>query len=184
MHVALVEIKGTGVLLAGVSGAGKSTCSRRLPMPWRVLGDDIALIVRSGKGQLAAHPVPTWSALKLRSIERPCRVDEHVPLKAIFSIEKANTDELLPLGRGVGTVVVAEAAMQVYRSLESRFFLPIHSPLRRIIFDNAVSIAKEIPAYVLRVSLEGRFWELIEEALEKGTSDRIIEGLRPSCGVV
>ncbi len=122
MHAALAETRGNGVLFSGVSGAGKSTCSRRLPQHWSVLGDDMALVVRSRDGQLAAHPVPTWSALKLRHSQRPCRIGDHVPLKAIFSIEQSKIDELLPLGRGAGTIVLAEAAMQVYRSLESRFF--------------------------------------------------------------
>jgi SynChlorMet cassette protein ScmC len=175
MHAALAETRGRGVFLAGVSGAGKSTCSRRLPPQWRVLGDDMALVVHSGDGQFSAHPVPTWSDLKLRNCERPCRIGDHVPLRAIFSIEQSKTDELLPLGGGAGAIVVAEAAMQVYRSLESRFFLPIHSPLKRMIFDNAVSIARDIPAYVLRVSLQGRFWEKIEGVLEEGEITRPLE---------
>ncbi len=50
-----------------------------------------------------------------------------------------------------------------------------------MIFDNAVSIARDIPAYILRVSLQGRFWEKIEEVLEKGEVTRPLEVGRLEC---
>ncbi len=61
VHGALVERNGTGVILAGPGGVGKTTASKRLPSTWRSLSDDTALIVKSPDGTYWAHPWPTWS---------------------------------------------------------------------------------------------------------------------------
>lgn len=60
-HAALLEFHGKGVLLSGKSGAGKSTCCRRIMPPWQALCDDEVLLTRSPQGNYLAHPFPTWS---------------------------------------------------------------------------------------------------------------------------
>jgi hypothetical protein len=34
-----------------------------------------------------------------------------------------------------------------------------------LLFNNACELAKAVPAYILRVSLEGRFWEEMEKVI-------------------
>ena len=34
-----------------------------------------------------------------------------------------------------------------------------------MLFDNACNLVREVPSYILRVSLTGEFWKLIEEVV-------------------
>ena len=56
LHGALAVHNGAGFILAGPSGVGKTTASRRLPLPWRSLSDDCVLVVRDANGRYWAHP--------------------------------------------------------------------------------------------------------------------------------
>jgi len=170
LHTALAEIRGYGVLLAGVSGAGKSTCCRRFPAPWRALGDDMAVAVPCGDGVFRAHPLPTWSALKARTLERPCVLPHSVPVRAVFFLARGDADEVAPVSGARAALSIYDAAMQVFSSVDHSAYTPGGSTYRRIVFENAAAMAAAVPAFVLHVSLHGRFWEKIEEALEKGDS--------------
>ena len=57
VHGALVEWNGTGVILAGPGGVGKTTASKRLPSTWRSLSDDTALIVKSHGRHVLGPPL-------------------------------------------------------------------------------------------------------------------------------
>lgn len=100
VHAALLERGGRGVLLAGRSGAGKSTACRRVPPPWRALGDDMALVVRVDTGQYRAHPLPTWSALRDGGPARTWDVGRSIPLDAVFFLVQAREDDAVPTGGG------------------------------------------------------------------------------------
>ncbi|MBP8695261.1 MAG: SynChlorMet cassette protein ScmC [Syntrophobacterales bacterium] len=168
-HAALVERNGRGVLLAGRGGIGKSTCCRRLPPPWRALADDLALVIRDDSGYYRAHALPTWSDLRAGS-ESTWDVRRSVPLEAIFFLDQSEADEATPAGRGEAAVACRRAAMEVFWSV-GPFVLredPMNIATRA--FENAVDFSLALPAYRLRVSLTGRFWEKIEEVLEKGDS--------------
>jgi len=175
IHGALVERQGIGVILSGKSGAGKTTCCRRLPHPWRVLGDDLALVVRDTAGKIAAHPLPTWSAVKSGEIRWCCHVNQAVPLRALFILEQATQDRIEPLAGAKSAVMIAAAGRQALAPLNH---LPIRqaSTVRKYIFDNAVTLAAAIPAYRLHVRLEGCFWEKIEEVIEKAECE--VPGVR------
>ena len=60
-HATLLEYQGQGIILAAPGGTGKSTCSRRVPPPWRACCDDEVLVVKSPDGRYLAHPFPTWT---------------------------------------------------------------------------------------------------------------------------
>jgi SynChlorMet cassette protein ScmC len=167
LHAALAEIEGNGVLLAGVSGAGKSTCCRRFPLPWRVLGDDMASVVPCDDGTFRGHPLPTWSAVKAQAVERPCALRHSVPVRAIFFLMHNDSDHAVPMGGARAALSIYSAAMQVFMSVVSSTYIPGGSTYRRKLFETAAAMTAAVPAFVLHVSLRGRFWECIERALDQ-----------------
>jgi SynChlorMet cassette protein ScmC len=164
IHGALVSHNGRGVLLTGRSGAGNSTCCRRLPSGWQVLGDDLALVVQRAGGGYSAHPLPTWSALEVGEVRWPCKVNCSVPLQASFLLQQSPEDGIEPMDKAsaVGFILqTCEEALARQHLLHGEN----GATLRRSIFDNALKLAKGMSFYRLRVSLGGRFWEKIEEIL-------------------
>lgn len=164
-HAGLVERYGTGILLAGSGNTGKSTCCRRLHSPWHPLCDDETLVVRDEQKRYLAHPFPTWSEYLWRQSEQTWNVEAHVPLSAIFFLERAEIGEVVPMGRGQTAVSIIQSATQVYRPNWNYLDREEARVLKKKLFDNACELAKEIPAFKLRVSLNGRFWEEIEKVL-------------------
>ena len=165
LHCALVERDGRGVLLVGRSGVGKSTACRRLPPRWNVLGDDLALAVRRPRGGFAVHPLPTWSAVGTDLEKRAWDINRGVRLAAIFLLTQAAEDEILPAGKAVATVVLADAAMTIFESVRVHDQTVEKKLLGGNAFANAAAMVEAVPTYILRLSLTGRFWEKIEEVL-------------------
>jgi SynChlorMet cassette protein ScmC len=167
LHGALIECDGRGVLIAAASGVGKSTCCRRLPFPWRVLADDMCLVVRAAGGGWRAHPLPTWSAIKAGVASWPCRINESVPVAALLFLLRSETDGAELLGRGVSALGIADGAAVCFSYLDRHFRSEAHRPLRTTIFENAAALAGTLPAFTLHASLTGRFWEKIEDVLSR-----------------
>jgi signal peptidase I len=166
-HAALVEHQGRGVLLAAASETGKSTCCRRIPPPWQVRCDDEVLVALAPDGRYLAHPFPTWS--EWMSPEGGSTYNTQLPsdLAGVFFFEQAATDECLPLSplqAAVETVISTQVVL-------ARFFwycTPEEGRrLRSTIFNNATALFKKVPAFRLKVSLTGRFWDHLEVALAK-----------------
>ena len=167
IHGALLEQKGSGVLLLGKSGVGKTTCCRRLPSGWRVLGDDLALVARDREGRFLVHPLPTWSVVESGRPEWPCRFNEPVTLEALFVLGQSSADSIEKLRGAEAAVAINQASDEALMPLDiahSRRGLPG----RKTLFLNAVALSAVIPTFRLHVSLQGRFWEKIEEVIEKG----------------
>ena len=165
LHAGLVQRDGSGFLLAASSETGKSTCCRRLYGKWFVLGDEETLILLDKHKQYQAHPFPTWSEHLNRVSERTWNVQQYVPLSAIFFLEQADNDEVIPIGQGKAAAYINKSARQAF----GRTCCYINREESRIIetelFDTASKLAKRIPTFILRVSLQGRFWEEIEKVL-------------------
>ena len=164
-HAGLIERDGIGILLAAPAGTGKSTCCRRLPSPWRARCDDETLIVRDEKKRYLAHPFPTWSDHLPERSQRTWNVEAYVPLSAIFFLEQADLDEVVPIGQGEAAMHIVGSVGHVHRRTLCYLDREEAKSLRIKSFKNACEVAKSIPAFKLRVSLKGRFWEKIEEAL-------------------
>jgi SynChlorMet cassette protein ScmC len=167
LHAALMEYEGKGILFAGRSGAGKTTACRRVPAPWMPLSDDTALVVQGGDGRYYAHSIPTWSAIRSGEENRTWGVGRSIPLAALFFIVQADTDEVVPVGGGTASVLIDMASMMVFRSVMPTGQRELSPQLRRMVFDNAASLVSSVPAYILRLSLTGHFWEKIEEVLNR-----------------
>ena len=174
VHGALVEIGGAGVILAGRSGEGKSTACRRLEAPWRVLGDDLCLVVPCASGGFRAHPLPTWSALSEGGGLGICRSGSSVPLRAVFFLEQSSEDECLDLKRSTTAISMATSAIEVFRSIDFEFPRSEEQEVKKALYASAASLALEIPSHLLRVSLTGRFWERIEEVILPSGASRDI----------
>jgi SynChlorMet cassette protein ScmC len=165
-HAALVERNGSGILLAGRGGAGKSTCCRRLPPPWHALCDDHTLIVRDDSDQYRAHPLPTWSDYLMRRSEPTWNVQRHLPLSAIFFLLRAEIDEVVPIGRGRTAGLMTQSAIQVYNPNFIRHLGREEvRALKKELFENACELTRSIPAFILCVSPSGQFWKQMEKVL-------------------
>jgi SynChlorMet cassette protein ScmC len=165
LHAALAEVDGRGVLFAAAGGVGKSTCTRRLPAPWKAHCDDTALVVRLPDGGYRVHPFPTWTDHLWRGLKTTWPAQQHMPLVAIFFLEQAGHDTASALPPGA-------AALRMLRSTSQ--LMKLHwkglprAQKRRVTtaaFHNACALAKAIPAFTLHLTLTGRFWEEVQKAL-------------------
>ncbi|MBW1744671.1 MAG: SynChlorMet cassette protein ScmC [Deltaproteobacteria bacterium] len=164
-HGGLVERAGQGFLLVASGGTGKSTCCERLPEDWQPLCDDEALVVLTEDMKYQAHPFPTWSDHLWQQSDKTWNVQYSVPLQSIFFLEQAEADTVEPLGEGRAAVLMTESAAQICEKFWRNLAEEDQKKHRTELFDNACEMAKSIPAYRLKVSLEGRFWEKIEEVI-------------------
>jgi SynChlorMet cassette protein ScmC len=166
MHAALVARNGIGVLLSAPGATGKSTCCRRLPLIWQALCDDETLIVQDGQQKYWAHPFPTWSNLLRNRSEHTWNVQQSLPLSALFFLEQGETDIAIPIGQGEATILITQSARDIWQRSWRNLDFEEDRVLRNKLFNNACQLAKTIPAFSLRVSLNGRFWEKMEKVLE------------------
>ena len=164
-HAGLAELEGRGILVAASGDTGKSTCCRRLPGYWKPLCDDEALAVLGKQKGYQVHPFPTWSDYLWERAENTWNVQYSVPLSGIFFLEQSETDEVVPLGTGEASILISESAAQVCQKYWRRAEIEDRRRFRAEIFSNACEMAKRLPAFRLRASLHGRFWEEIEDVL-------------------
>jgi SynChlorMet cassette protein ScmC len=179
-HCGFVELNGQGCLLAAPGNTGKSTCCSRIPPPWRAVSDDEAVIVKLKEGKYVVHPMPTWSNFLWRDREGTAgwagntkppatrftwRAEESIPLKAVFFLEQAPEDSLEVVSQGQAAVYMNDSASQVCRRSWRKLDPEIERGYKRRVFQNACELSKSVPSFLLKVSLTGRFWEKMEEAL-------------------
>ncbi len=169
LHAALVERDGIGVLLVAGEGTGKSTCCRRIPHPWVARSDDGAVVVPVKTEAYMTHPFPTWSQVISGSSDQTWNVQNGVPLGAIFFLEQADQDEVIPVGQGTAAVMINESASYLCRLGWKKRGPVLDIPLMEKLFDNACRLARALPAFVLRATLTGCFWEEMERALPSST---------------
>ncbi len=165
MHAALLELAGKGILISACSNTGKSTCCSRVPGYWKALCDDETLVVHNSEKGFRAHPFPTWSDYLWRKSEKKWQVELSVPLSAIFFLEQAEATEILPVGKGEAAALINQSANQVSEKFWRRSDKVARTMQVKRLFDNACTMAKTVPAYKLRASLNGRFWEEIERVI-------------------
>jgi signal peptidase I len=168
LHGALADYQGSGFILAGPGTIGKSTASRRLPLPWRSLCDDTALVVRDGNGRFWAHPWPTWSLFHFGGPGGSWAVELAVPLRAIFFLGQSPSDQLEPVHTTQAIAMTIESVIDLVPETSRTNDLDSV----RTLFEERVSAARAlalaVPAFSLKLSLDGRFWEEIERVLPVG----------------
>ncbi len=67
----------------------------------------------------------------------------------------------------MASVILSDSTRTVFQSLKSRTFPPEKPSFESSLFSAAVDMAASVPCFILRLSLTGRFWEKIEEVLER-----------------
>lgn len=163
IHGGLVEKGGRGAILTGRSGAGKSTACRRIPPPWRALSDECTIIVSDGSGGYRAHPWLTPSRFSPGGPGGRWRVEESYPLDGIFVLNQDPEDRAQRVGQ-------AEAASLLVKTTEQASGQMLGweevASGRMARFERVLKLARAVPTFVLHISLEGRFWEEIEMAME------------------
>jgi len=166
LHAALIERGGIGIAIAAPGGTGKSTCARRVPHPWKAMCDDEILIVPDRKGIYHAHPFPTWSRCNTQESKETWNVQAHVPISAIFFLKKSQRDGVTPLSFSQSATLIYKLSLPpfYYRLFES-IDQNECTIIKKLIFENAYEIAKDIPAFILEASLTGKFWEALDKAL-------------------
>jgi len=163
LHAALLEVEGKAVAIAAPGNTGKTTCATRVPAPWRAMSDDLCLVVPDHHGTYVAHPFPTWSRYFWGQVcDDRWAVEQSVPLHAIFFLEQATSDGVVSTGAGEAAAGIAYSADQILRVFYRRLASDRARDYREKVFENACILAGTIPAYRLRATLDGRFWEAIE----------------------
>ncbi|HWQ19684.1 MAG TPA: SynChlorMet cassette protein ScmC [Methanotrichaceae archaeon] len=181
MHGALASLDGQGVIMAAPGCTGKSTASRRLPSPWRSLCDDATLVVRDSHGQYWAHPWPTWSQFFDGGPGGIWDVQQAVPLRAIFFLFQSQEDFVEPINRSQAEAMIVESVEQITRTMTMRLQNADITKVHREQLLAASGLADTIPAFILNISLTGRFWEHLEKALS-GLEKPPIKKAEPSTG--
>jgi hypothetical protein len=165
LHGALAVKNGWGVILAGPGRVGKSTASRRLPSSWGSLSDDATLVVCDEKGAYWAHPWPTWSYFMSGGPGGTWDVSHAVPLKAIFFLQQEQQDRVEPVTPGQAVCLLVELTEHTSWSMAHGQGRDAARKLRLQRFENICSFAQSMSCYHLHLSLEGSFWEEIEQVV-------------------
>jgi hypothetical protein len=146
LHAAGMIVDGKGLLFVGHSDAGKSTMLKLLRGQGEILCDD-RIIVRRWPEGLYIHG--TWSHGELPDVS-----PAGAPLRAIMFLEKADTNELIPvtdrrerLGRVLSHVVKPLVTAEWWEKT----------------LDLAGAIAAEVPAYRLRFDQSGQVADLLRQ---------------------
>jgi hypothetical protein len=180
LHGGLAVRDGVGFILAGASGAGKSTACRRLPSPWRSLSDDCVLVVRDATGLYRAHPWPTWSLLRDNGRVESWPVGQAVPLKALLFLRQSPFDRAEPVAPTPATALIIESAVHLARTVA----LTPEGDANRAICSKylraARALAATVPAYRLHISLTGQFWNEIERVSAERCQRSAVGGQPPA----
>ena len=165
LHGALVERDGHGVILAGPSGAGKTTATQRLSRPWRSLSDDATLVIRDKQGKYYAHPWPTWSRFLSGKSGGVWDVQDGVPLKGIFLLNQTQDDQIIPVNFAQAVCLLVESVEQASCMLSRGMNKDEERNLRLNRFDNICALAQVVTYHFLHLSLTGCFWREIERVI-------------------
>jgi hypothetical protein len=88
-----------------------------------------------------------------------------LPLCAVFYLEQSTSDRISEAGEGLISLLLARSTSYEACTIHREEDDAERAERNKKIFDNACAIAHVVPGFVLGASLEGRFWELIDEAL-------------------
>jgi len=166
MHGALAEYSNQAIMMAGKGGVGKTTASMRLQPPWRSLSDDATLVVLDDEGKYWAHPWPTWSSFFMPGGSGGIwDTQRGRPLEGILFLSQDEKDGIEPVGKGESAILLQQSS--------DNFIQPVNQVLNKEkmralylqAFDNICRLVRHVPCYKLQVSLNGAFWEKIEQTI-------------------
>lgn len=165
LHGALASLDEKGIIIAAESGMGKTTCSSRFPDYWTALCDDITLIVNAKNVGHHAHPIPTWSDHLCGRKYSIFNTSKSVPLKAVFFLEQSDSESVIPLSKQESMRKCFENAKSMWVSFWKKINMQEKNEMTTRLFNTSVTLADTVPCFKLKASLDGRFWEKIEEVI-------------------
>ena len=149
LHASGIIIDGQGLLFVGHSEAGKSTMINMLRGSGEILCDE-RIIVRRWPEGFKIHG--TWSHGELPDVSPAA-----APLRAILFLDKASTNELIPITNKMERI--SRVLSYVIRPLVDAIWWEKTLAL-------AEKIADEIPAYRLRFDKSGQVRELLQALVD------------------
>jgi hypothetical protein len=147
MHACGMVVNGHGLAFVGHSEAGKTTTARMLAGDGQLLCDDRVILRRWPEG-FRVHG--TWSHGDI-----PIVSPNSAPLRAVFLLEQAPENRLIPLEPGEA---VRALPQYVVRPLVTRDWW-------EKVLDTIGYLAREVPVYRLRFDKSGRVFEALQELL-------------------
>jgi len=144
VHAASVVHHGRAFLLAGRSGAGKTTIARLAPPDAVLLTDEISY-VRWHQGQYHAFGTPFAGEMA-----RPGE-NLHAPLDAVYLLAKGQRNMIEPIG-------LADACRALLRNI---LFFARDAALAHLVFQAACDFLCRRPVRRLTFVPDSRVWELI-----------------------
>ena len=161
LHSGLVILGNQGYLLTAPQGGGKTTALSRIPFPWKVLGDDAALVWPSEKRSFRASPLPTWSVLLERNKAIPgtnlCEVTTSFEIAGIILLRKDDHENISP-------VQPYKAAQHLYRAFSEHVMVASNrDPFRKNLFYTACHLTRVVPTWEMGLTRHGDFWTLLQD---------------------
>jgi hypothetical protein len=144
VHATSAIRKGRAFLLAGVSGAGKTTIARLAPPDAILLTDEISYIKKVDD---------TYYAFGTPFAGELARLGENVcaPVETLYLLAKGPENRVEPLGS-------AEACRKLLGNI--LFFAEEEHSVRRV-FDAACEFVRQVPVSRLTFAPDPRVWEMI-----------------------
>jgi SynChlorMet cassette protein ScmC len=102
---------------------------------------------------MCERSTPTWG------VEHP------LPLSAVFFLGQAEKDQALPLEKVKAVACTLLSVRDALYWVVANYSPEERKQVQERVFLNACEMVKTVPAYILKVSLGGRFWEKMEKAL-------------------
>ena len=123
------------------------------------------LVLAGEQGIYRAHPMPTWSEFLKGSSEKVWYVDNSYSLSATFFLQQDELDEVVPVPKWQASACIYKSAIESgqigYHGMAKEDQLQYKERL----FDNAYKLARLVPSYNLKMSLNGSFWKEIEKVI-------------------
>ena len=110
------------------------------------------------QGEFRCHPFPTWSDYLWGRCRRTWNVQDHFAIKGILFLVQAEKDNIHPVGRGEAAILINDSAKQVIAKHLGGMKRHKSAALKKRVFDNACKLAQKVPAFILSLELNGRFW--------------------------
>lgn len=159
IHGALVTDGERGFVLAGPSGAGKTTAAARVPLPWRAPADDLVAAVPSEPGY-SLYPVPTWSRIATDpGAFRAPPLDDPSPLSGILFLEQSESDLFQPVSKNEAIQRLLADSYQVFQLNLDEFTEESRFRCRKEVLLHVARVVDRVPCGILSMTRNGQFWD-------------------------
>ncbi len=161
-HGALFRLGNQGMVIAGRSGTGKSTCSRKVRSPWECWCDDSMLMIKIDSAYLA-RPMPTWSAFVAEnSVITPLKSTDFLTIRKMVFLEQGLRDGFIPVTVNGAILGATPSVIDFIRCCGYAFPRELRYEMMRQGFAFAAGVAATVPAQRMVHTLPGRPWEFSE----------------------